>query len=254
MTRKLIIGAAQLGPIARNETRRQVVARMLDLMQSAAKQNCRLVVFPELALTTFFPRWYTEDQQEIDQYFETEMPGPDTQVLFDTARELGMGFHLGYAELVVEKAKTRHFNTAITVDESGTIVGKYRKIHLPGHTEHEPTFPFQHLEKRYFDVGDLGFVTFNAFNATAGMCICNDRRWPESFRTRSPAGFSQSLKYAGRRLSERHLGDRSRQGGPGRRLRPDRWKLHYCAHGRNRYAMYDAGRRTGGCGVRLCAL
>jgi len=160
MTRKLIIGAAQLGPIARDETRRQVVARMLDLMQSAATHNCGLVVFPELALTTFFPRWYTEDQREIDQYFETEMPGPDTQILFDTAKELGMGFHLGYAELVVDK----------------------EKIHLPGHSEYEPTYPFQHLEKRYFDVGDLGFVTFNAFNAIAGMCICNDRRWPESFR------------------------------------------------------------------------
>ena len=48
------------------------------------------------------------------------------------------------------------FNTSILVDKSGRIVGKYRKIHLPGHAEHEPWRPFQHLEKRYFEVGDLG--------------------------------------------------------------------------------------------------
>ncbi|MCH9675249.1 MAG: N-carbamoyl-D-amino-acid hydrolase, partial [Gammaproteobacteria bacterium] len=72
--------------------------------------------------------------------------------------------------------------TAIIVDASGAIVGKYRKIHLPGHSEHEPDFPFQHLEKRYFEVGDLGFRAFEAFGARVGMCICNDRRWPETFR------------------------------------------------------------------------
>jgi len=182
MNRQLNVGAAQLGPISRNEPRSQVVERMLAMMHDAARQNCQLIVFPELALTTFFPRWYTEDQQEIDQYFETAMPGPDTQKLFDTAKQLGMGFHLGYAELVTDGAATRRFNTAITVDSSGTITGKYRKIHLPGHSEHEPAFPFQHLEKRYFDIGDLGFVTFDAFDAKVGMCICNDRRWPESFR------------------------------------------------------------------------
>jgi predicted amidohydrolase len=39
-------------------------------------------------------------------------------------------------------------------------VGKYRKVHLPGHREHEPQRPFQNLEKRYFEVGDLGFPVF----------------------------------------------------------------------------------------------
>lgn len=182
MSRKLIVGAAQLGPIARDESRASCVSRMQQLMETAATRGCELVVFPELALTSFFPRWFMQDQNEIDRFFETEMPGPETQPLFDTARRLKMAFQLGYAELCVIDGATRRFNTAITVNNKGEIVGKYRKIHLPGHTENEPDFPFQHLEKRYFEVGDLGFNTFEAFNAQVGMCICNDRRWPETFR------------------------------------------------------------------------
>ena len=62
------------------------------------------------------------------------------------------------------------------------IAGKYRKIHLPGHTEHEPWRAFQHLEKKYFEKGNLGFQVHQVFGGKIGMCICNDRRWPETFR------------------------------------------------------------------------
>ena len=65
------VGAAQLGPIARDETRSQVVDRLLALLDRAHERGCDLVVFPELALTTFFPRWYFENQDEIDRFFET---------------------------------------------------------------------------------------------------------------------------------------------------------------------------------------
>ena len=62
-----------------------------------------------------------------------------------------MGFYLGYAELTQEKGEPRHYNTSILVETDGRIVGRYRKIHLPGHSEHLPEAPFQHLEKRYFE-------------------------------------------------------------------------------------------------------
>lgn len=182
MTRRLTIAAAQLGPIARDESRRDVVARMEAMMRQAHARGAQLVVFPELALTTFFPRWFFEDQADIDAFFERDMPGPETQPLFDTARELGIGFYLGYAELTTQNGHTRRFNTAILVGDDGRIIGKYRKIHLPGHDEHEPWRPFQHLEKRYFEIGDLGFGTWNAFDSTLGMALCNDRRWPETYR------------------------------------------------------------------------
>ncbi|HHP7244247.1 MAG TPA: N-carbamoyl-D-amino-acid hydrolase [Elainellaceae cyanobacterium] len=182
MSRVITVGAAQLGPIARNESRAQVVNRLLDLMKQAKSMGCDVVVYPELALTSFFPRWYMENQAEIDTFFEPKMPDSKTQALFDTAAQLRIGFHLGYAELTVENGTTHRYNTSITVDASGTIVGKYRKIHLPGHQDFEPWRDFQHLEKRYFEVGNLGFQVFRVFNGILGMCICNDRRWCETYR------------------------------------------------------------------------
>ncbi|HEY5632130.1 MAG TPA: N-carbamoyl-D-amino-acid hydrolase [Burkholderiaceae bacterium] len=193
MSRIVTVAAAQLGPIARAESRTQVVARMLALMTQARSHGCDLVVFPELALTTFFPRWYFERQEEVDAFFEREMPGPETRPLFEAARELGVGFYLGYAELAEEDGRTRRFNTSILVDKTGAIVGKYRKIHLPGHAEHEPWRRFQHLEKRYFETGNLGFPVFRAFGGLVGMCICNDRRWPESYRVMGLQGVEMVL-------------------------------------------------------------
>ncbi|WP_375593165.1 N-carbamoyl-D-amino-acid hydrolase [Algihabitans albus] len=182
MPRILTVGAAQLGPIALTETRAQVVERLIAHLREAAGRGCDLVVFPELALTTFFPRWFMDDQAKVDSFFEHEMPGPDTQPLFAEAKRLRLAFYLGYAELTVEKGQTRRFNTSVLVDKQGAILGKYRKIHLPGHAENEPWRAFQHLEKRYFETGDLGFPVFDALGGRIGMCICNDRRWPETYR------------------------------------------------------------------------
>ena len=189
----ITVGAAQLGPIARSESRTQVVKRLVDHLHQARAHGCDLVVFPELCLTTFFPRWFMEDQSEIESFFEREMPGPETRPLFDAAARLGIGFSLGYAELVVEAGMVRRFNTSILVDKGGRIVGKYRKVHLPGHALHEPWRPFQHLEKRYFDVGDLGFGVWRAFGGIVGMCICNDRRWPETYRVMGLQGAEMIL-------------------------------------------------------------
>ena len=193
MARVITIGAAQLGPIARQESRGLVVKRLLDLLGQAQGRGCDLVVFPELALTTFFPRWWMEDQAEIDAFFEREMPGPETRPLFDEAARLGMAFCLGYAELIQEGGALRRYNTSILVDRAGRIAGKYRKVHLPGHAEHEPWRPFQHLEKRYFDVGDLGFPVWRALGGVLGMCICNDRRWPETYRVMALQGVEMIL-------------------------------------------------------------
>jgi len=193
VSRCINVGAAQLGPIQRADSRASVVRRMIELMREAKGRGCELVVFPELALTTFFPRWYLEDQHEIDSFFETEMPGPETRLLFEEAARLEIGFYLGYAELVTEGDRQYHFNTCILVDQSGQIVGKYRKIHLPGHADHQPWRPFQHLEKRYFDVGNLGFPVYRAFDGLLGMCICNDRRWPEVYRVMGLQGVEMIL-------------------------------------------------------------
>jgi N-carbamoyl-D-amino-acid hydrolase len=177
--RNVKVAAAQLGAIQKDDTRQAVVARMLDLMQQAKAEGCDLIVYPELALTTFFPRWYHEDRGEADIWFEREMPGAATRPLFEQAKNCGMAMSFGYAELTPDG---HHFNTSILVDKSGALVGKYRKVHLPGHDEFDPERSHQHLEKRYFEPGDLGFPAWRALNGVFGMCICNDRRWPETFR------------------------------------------------------------------------
>lgn len=181
MTSKRTLGlaVAQMGPVHLSDTRAAVVRRLVEMMREAKSRGAEMVVFPELALTTFFPRYWMEESEADARFYETTMPNADVQPLFDAARELQVGFYLGYAELTPEG---RRFNTSIIVDRAGAIVGKYRKIHLPGHSDHKPDAPFQHLEKKFFEVGDLGFRVFDTDGVKMGMCLCNDRRWPETYR------------------------------------------------------------------------
>ena len=177
--RNLNVAAAQLGPIQKSDDRKSVVNRLVSLLRDAHAKKAELDVFPELALTTFFPRWFVDDISQSNHWYETEMPSKITQPLFDEAKKLNIGFCLGYAELT--KAGER-FNTQILVERDGSVVAKYRKVHIPGHEHHEPNRPFQHAERYYFKPSDEGFGVWRAFGGRVGMMICNDRRWPESYR------------------------------------------------------------------------
>ncbi len=179
MTRVVTVAAAQMGPIARDETRAGVVERLIAMLDEAADAGADLVVFPELALTTFFPRWWTEDVGGHDRYFERSMPNPDVQPLFDRAAARRIGFCLGYAELTDDGHR---YNTYVLVGPDGSVIDRYRKVHIPGHAGHEPHRPFQHLERRYFEESPDGFRAVRAFGGVVGMAICNDRRWPETYR------------------------------------------------------------------------
>lgn len=182
MARVVRVAAAQMGPTQRGDARPDTLGRMVALLEQAAAAGATLAVFPELAFTTFFPRWLL-DAPELDTLFERTMPNPDVQPLFDRARTLGVGFYAGYAELT---PAGQRFNSAILVAPDGTVLGRYRKIHLPGSVEPRPGERFQQLEKRYFEYGDLGFPVFPTSPAwhggLLGMLICNDRRWPEAWR------------------------------------------------------------------------
>ena len=146
--RVINVAAAQLGPIQKADSREAVVKRMIALMDEAKAKGADLIVYPELALTTFFPRWYMEDQAEVDTWFEREMPNAATRPLFERAAQHQIAMNFGYAELTPDG---HHFNTCILTDKSAKIVGTYRKIHLPGHSEFDTERAFQHLEKRYFE-------------------------------------------------------------------------------------------------------
>lgn len=183
MSRVLRVAAGQLGPVQREHSRADVVERLLVLLRAAADRGCSVVAFPELALTTFFPRWWTDDPEEMRSWFEPEMPGPDTKPLFEEARRLGIGFTLGYGELQTDADGREHrYNTQILVERDGGVVTKYRKVHIPGHEDHEPWRPFQHLERHFFESGPDGFQAHRAFGGIVGMATCNDRRWPETYR------------------------------------------------------------------------
>ena len=182
MSRIIRIAAAQMGPTQKADGRAKTLSRMLALLEEAASHGATLAVFPELSFTTFFPRWLIEGEA-LDAHFERSMPNPDVQALFDRAEALGIGFHVGYAELTPEGQR---FNAAVTVEPDGHVLGRYRKVHLPGSVEPREGSRFQQLEKRYFEYGDQGFPAFRAgpawHGAITGMMICNDRRWPESWR------------------------------------------------------------------------
>ena len=182
MSRAITVAAAQLGPVPRAAKRADVVQRLLALMEQAARARATLVVFPELALTSFFPRWAIDDETELDGFFEASMPGPDTGLLFAAARDLGLSLSFGYGELAKSANRRRRFNSAVLAGPDGSIIGHYRKVHLPGDREPQPGFEFQHLEKRYFEAGDRGFPVWRALGGNVGMLICNDRRWPEAWR------------------------------------------------------------------------
>ena len=193
MPRIIRIAAAQMGPIQRADCRETTLDRMCDLLEEAAARGAQLVVFPELAFTTFFPRWLIEDE-ELDSYFEASMPNARVRRLFDRARELRVGLYVGYAEKTEDG---KRFNTSITTGPGGEILGKYRKVHLPGSVEFREALKFQQLEKRYFEYGDLGFPAFKGpqewHSPIMGMLICNDRRWPEAWRVYGLQGLELML-------------------------------------------------------------
>src|SRR6266566_4907680 len=176
------VAAAQMGPIQKADSREAVVKRMIALMDEAKAGSADLIVYPELALTTFFPRWYMADQADVDGWFEREMPNAATKPLFERAARHQMAMSFGYAELTPDG---HHFNTCILTDKSAGIVGKYRKVHLPGHSEFDT--------ERSFEPGDLGFNVWRALGGIFGMAVCNDRRWPETYRVMGLQGVEMVL-------------------------------------------------------------
>ena len=203
MPRILKVAAAQLGPIHLTTPRPEVISRMISLLQSASNLDAQLVLFPETAFTTFFPRHLVNSQAELDTYFEHHDSLPtsqNTKPLFDEAQKLGIDISVGFAE---RDEDGKGYNTSVYYSaKRGEVIAKYRKVHLPGTKE-----PFKNpdavnqLEKRYFEPGNLGFRAFrtpdlipgvlkkgSALNGPGkgdpimGMMICNDRRWAEGWR------------------------------------------------------------------------
>jgi hypothetical protein len=101
--RAITVAAAQMGPIPRADSRQTVIPRMIALMDEAKARGADLIVYPELALTTFFPRWYMEDQTEVDARFEREMPNAATMPLFARAADHQMAMSFEHYGLITSR-------------------------------------------------------------------------------------------------------------------------------------------------------
>ena len=173
MARHVKVAAAQMGPNNEGTSREEIVDRMLLLLEQAAKDDVELIVYPEMALTTYFPKRIRED---YDQFFETEVPPKPLEPVLRRAREAGVAVHVGFCE----KADGKYFNSALLADRDGRLCGTFRKIHLPG-TKAPDGFA-QVYEPYYFAHGDTGYKVFDCAGARVGIAICQDRRYPESYR------------------------------------------------------------------------
>ena len=194
-----------MGPNHLATPRVEVLDRMVTLLQSASKLGAQLVVFPETALTTFFPRYPLEYLPASEVYFDDAdalLTSPNTRPVFDEAKKLGLDVYLGFAEKTSDGS---HYNSSVYYSASrGEVIAKYRKVHLPGTLEpFEDPEAINQLEKLWFKPGDLGFQAFRVPDLVdgvakaggsepgadargdpiMGMLICNDRRWPESWRS-----------------------------------------------------------------------
>ena len=174
MTRSVTVAAAQMGPNNESAGREEIVERMLALLDQAKQQGVELIAYPEMALTTYFPKKIRKD---FDQFFETEMPPKALEPLLRRAKEARIAVHVGFCE----KAEGKYFNTALLTDTAGKLCGTFRKIHLPG--TKEPDGFAQVYEPYYFAHGDTGYRIFDACGAKIGIAICQDRRYPESYRS-----------------------------------------------------------------------
>jgi N-carbamoylputrescine amidase len=142
-------------------------------MRSAASQGAEIVCTQELFRSLYFCR---EEKAELFSLAET-IPGPSTEVLTSLAKELRVAI---VASLFEKRAQGLYHNTAVTIDADGTLLGLYRKMHIPD----DPLF----FEKFYFTPGDMGFQNFETKYARIGVLVCWDQWYPEGARLTSLQG------------------------------------------------------------------
>ncbi|MFN2530602.1 MAG: carbon-nitrogen hydrolase [Pyrinomonadaceae bacterium] len=145
----------------------------------AATRGAEIVCLQELFRTQYFGQ--TED---IALFKLAEaVPGPTTEALGKVARKKKI---VVVASLFEKRAAGVYHNTAVIIDTSGTVTGKYRKMHIPD----DPLY----YEKFYFTPGDLGFQTHDTAYGKIGALVCWDQWFPEAARLTALSG-SQFLFY-----------------------------------------------------------
>ena len=149
------------------------VATAERLVREAANQGAQVVLIPEL----FEGHYFCKDQTAEDLKRAIPIDGhPTVEHFRSVARELGVVLPIS----VYERANNALFNTVAMIDADGTVMGVYRKSHIPdgpGYTE-----------KYYFSPGDTGFRVWNTKYGTIGVGICWDQWFPEAARAMALQG------------------------------------------------------------------
>ncbi len=149
------------GPRAEN------IARVERHVREAARRGAQVVLPPELFEGPYFCR-----EESADWFVEARAADADEAVarMRDVARELGVVIPVSF----FERAGQAHFNSVAVVDADGSVLGTYRKSHIPDGPGYE--------EKFYFRPGDTGFRAWKTRHGTVGVGICWDQWFPESAR------------------------------------------------------------------------
>ncbi|MGH7702662.1 MAG: carbon-nitrogen hydrolase [Gemmatimonadales bacterium] len=153
--------------------------RAVARIREAAARGAQIICLPELFRTQYFC------QVEDHRFFALAepVPGPGTEALGRLSRELKVVI---IASLFEKRTEGIYHNTTAILDADGSLLGKYRKMHIPD----DP----QYHEKFYFTPGDLGFRSWNTRYGRSGVLICWDQWYPEAARLTTLAG-AQMLFY-----------------------------------------------------------
>lgn len=143
------------------------VEKAESMIRAAASEGANIICLPEIFNTIYFCQ--IEDHKYFD--FAEEIPGPTTNRLANLAGDLGVVI---VAPIFEKRAAGLYHNSAAIIDADGSLLGKYRKMHIPD----DPLF----YEKFYFTPGDLGFKSWKTRFATIGVLICWDQWYPEGAR------------------------------------------------------------------------
>ncbi|WZO96733.1 carbon-nitrogen hydrolase [Isosphaeraceae bacterium EP7] len=149
------------------------VRRAIELMGQAADEGASLICLPELFRSEYFCQ--THDAKYFD--LAEPIPGPTTEALEAFARTRGV---VVIGSLFEKRTGGIYHNTSVVIEKDGSLVGRYRKMHIP----HDPLY----FEKYYFTPGDLGFKSFDTSVANVGTLVCWDQWYPEAARLTAMQG------------------------------------------------------------------
>ncbi len=168
--KKLKVGLVQQSCTADREAN---IEKSIAAIRRCAAKGAKLVALQELHTGLYFCQ--TEETKHFD--LAETIPGPSTKTFGALAKELSIVI---VTSLFEKRAPGLYHNTAVVLDSDGSIVGKYRKMHIPD----DPGY----YEKFYFTPGDLGFTPIKTSVGMLGVLVCWDQWYPEAARLMAMAG------------------------------------------------------------------